>query len=86
VNFDNGTPRTRPSRAIRTAADVCRLLEVEIVQLTAQPNLDPLKRARAVAELMRVHLPAIKLSTIDDRMAALEERLKWRTDGRKEER
>jgi hypothetical protein len=59
---------------------------VEIVHLTAQPNLDPLKRARAVADLARVHLLAIKVSSIEGRMAALEETLKWRTDRRKEER
>jgi hypothetical protein len=86
MNDDHGTSATRPSRVIRTAADVRGQLEVEIVRLTAQPDLDPLKRARAVADLARVVLLAIKLSTIDDRMAALEETLKWRRDSSKEGR
>jgi hypothetical protein len=82
MKHDHGTSATRPRRVIRTAADVVQLLAAEIARLTAQPDLDPLERARAVADLSRVLLPAIKVSTIEERMTALEETLKWRKDSK----
>jgi len=84
MNHDNGTSMPRRRRMIRTAEDVRRLLEAEIVRLTAQPDLDPLRRARAISECGRVALLAIKLSTLDDRVAALEDTLEARRDRNRE--
>jgi hypothetical protein len=78
MTHDDGTSTTRQRRAIRTSADVQRLLEVEILRLLAEPEGEPLKRARMIAELARVMLLAIRQGTLEDRLAALTETLKFR--------
>jgi hypothetical protein len=84
MDHESDMSAIRPRCVIRTTKDLHQLLDAEIARLTAQPDLDPLKRARAMSEITRVMLLAIKQGTIEDRIAALEEELKWRRDNRKE--
>ena len=51
----------RRSRAAVTAADVRRVLAKGIDELRANPDLDPVRRARALAQLVREHRCAIEL-------------------------
>jgi hypothetical protein len=74
--------------AIRTAADVRRVLAQEIEHVRTNPDLDPLRKAGLLAQLARVALRAIELSTLEARVEAVEAALRLRKDSRpsKEER
>jgi hypothetical protein len=71
-------PRTGDPQAIRTAADVRRLLSEQIMQLTTNPDLDPLRATRQVAQLARVALQAMELDNLNARVEAMEATLKIR--------
>ena len=69
----------KPQREpVRTAADVRRLLAAEVEQLARHPDLDPIRRGRAVAQLARVALQAIRVDELDVRLEAVELALKLR--------
>jgi hypothetical protein len=75
-------PRAGDPRAVQTAADVRRLLSEQITQLTANPDLDPLRKARQVAQLAQVALRAIEQETLEARLEALEAALRLQKDAR----
>lgn len=70
---------TSTRRGVRTAADVRRVLAAEIESVTANPDLDPLRKAHVVAQLAREVLHAMNLATLEARIAALEAALKVRS-------
>jgi len=63
---------------VRTAADIRRLLVAEIESLSANPDLDPIGKARVLAQLMAVTLRAIDRETLEARVEAIEATLKIR--------
>jgi hypothetical protein len=65
---------------VRTAADVRHLLVAEIESLTANPDLDPIAKARILAQLMAVALRAIERETLEARVEAIEATLKIRNE------
>ncbi len=65
-------------RAVQTATDVRRVIAEEIAHVTANADLDPVQRARVVAQLARVALRAIELGTLEARLEAVEATLKLR--------
>ncbi len=65
---------------VQSAADVRRLLAMEIEDVKANPDLDPIQKARVVALLARAALRAMELETLDARGQAIESALKRRTD------
>ncbi len=67
---------------VETAADVRRVLAEAIDHLTANPDLDPLQKARVLAELARVVLRAIELGNLAARVEAIEAVLRRRKDRR----
>jgi hypothetical protein len=67
-------------QSVQTAADVQRLLAAQIMQLTANPDLDPLRKAGQLAQLARVTLRAIQLASLEERLEALEAVLRLRKD------
>ncbi len=72
------TPSNRPG--VQSPADVRRLLAMEIENVKANPDLDPIQKARVVALLARAALHAMELETLDARAQAIESALKRRTD------
>jgi hypothetical protein len=84
MNHNNDSARAR--RHIRTAASVRELLADEIAYVTAHPDLEPLQRARVVTNLAYAALQAIKLETLEARVEALEQTLKFRNETLKEDR
>jgi len=81
---EDGRPRTQPKagdpEAIRTAADVRRLLSEQITLLISNPDLDPLRKAHQVAQLARVALHAIETATLAARVEAVEAALRLRNE------
>jgi hypothetical protein len=69
-----------PRDAVRTAADVRRVLSEEIEYLRTNPDLDPLRRAGLIAQLAPVLLRAIELSTLEARLEAVDAVLRPRKD------
>ncbi len=69
-----------PRQHVRTPADVRRVLATEIESVAANPDLDPIQKARVVAQLARAALRAMELETLDARVQAIESALKRRTD------
>jgi hypothetical protein len=65
---------------VQTAADVRRVLGEQIAQLTANPDLDPARKARLLAQLAPATLRAIEVATLEARVAAIEAVLRRRTD------
>lgn len=65
-------------QTMQTAADVRRLLAEEMERLAANPDLDPLRKAGALAQLARVALRAIELDALEARVEAVEATLKLR--------
>jgi hypothetical protein len=65
---------------VQTAADVRSLLAAQITLLTANPDLDPLRKAGQLAQLARVALRAIELDNLEARMEAVETVLRLRKD------
>jgi hypothetical protein len=65
---------------VQTAADVRRVLAEQITQLTANPDLDPARKARLLAQLAPATLRAIEVATLEGRVAAIETALQRRTD------
>jgi hypothetical protein len=63
---------------IRTAADVRHLLATEIERLAANPDLDPIGKARVLAQLAGVALRAMERETLEARVEAIETALKVR--------
>jgi hypothetical protein len=59
---------------------VRRVLATEIERVTANPDLDPLRKAQVVGQLAREVLHAIKLATLEARVEALEAALKVRSN------
>jgi hypothetical protein len=76
MNHNSDSARAR--RRIRTAASVRELLADEIASVTAHPDLEPLDRARVVTGLAHAALQAIKLETLEARVDALEQTLRFR--------
>jgi len=68
----------RPRRHIRTAASVRELLADEIAYVTSHPDLEPIQRARVVTGLAHAALETIKVETLEARVEALEQTLKFR--------
>jgi hypothetical protein len=68
--------------AVQTAADVRQVLAEEIEQLTANPDLDPLRKAGRLAQLAQVMLRAIALATLEARVEAVEAVLRLRKHDR----
>jgi len=75
-----GQPKTGDPQAIRTAADVRRLVSEQITQLITNPDLDPVRKAGPLAQLARVALRAIETATLEARMEAVEAALRLRKD------
>ena len=77
---EDGRPRTQPKagdpEAIRTAADVRRLLSEQITLLISKPDLDPLQKAGRLAQLAQVALRAIEVATLEARVDAMEAALR----------
>jgi len=69
----------RNQPGLETAADVRRRLAAEIEEITAHPDLDPLRKAQVLAQLARAVLHAIELATLEARVEALEAALKVRS-------
>jgi len=65
---------------VQTAADVRRVLGDQIAQLTANPDLDPARKAGLLAKLAPIALRAIEDATLEARIAAIEAVLQARTD------
>jgi hypothetical protein len=65
---------------VQTAADVRRVLGDQIAQLTANPDLDPARKAGLLAKLAPIALRAIEDATFEARIAAIEAVLQGRTD------
>ncbi len=68
----------RNQPGIETVADVRRRLAIEIDEITAHPDLDPLRKAHVLAQLARAVLHAVELATLEARVEALEAALKVR--------
>jgi len=66
--------------AVLTATDVRRVLAQEIEHVRTNPDLDPLRKARLLAQLAHVALRAIELSTLEARVEAVEAALRLRKD------
>jgi hypothetical protein len=64
---------------VRTPADVRRVLASEIERVTANPDLDPTRRAQLLAQLARVALRAMEVETLNARVEAIESALRMRT-------
>ena len=81
---EDGRPQTQPRandpQAIRTAADVRRLLSEQITLLGLNPDLDPLRKAQQIAQLARVALHAIETATLEARVEAVEAALRLRKE------
>ncbi len=79
---DDGRARVQPGagapQSVKTAADVRSLLAAQITQLTANPDLDPLRKAGQLAQLARVALRAMEQENLDARVQAIESALKLR--------
>ncbi len=75
-----------PRGSVQTAADVRRMLAAAIEQVTANPDLDPLRKPRVLAELARVALRAIELSNLEARVEAIEAMLRRRKEAQKGQR
>lgn len=73
----NGQDRLRGD-AVLTATNVCWMLAQEIEHLRTNPDLDPLRKAGLLAQLTRVALRAIELSTLEARVEAVETALRLR--------
>ena len=71
-------PRTR----VQTAAEVQEVLAAELEAVTGNPNLNPLRRASVVAQLCRELQVTIEMTTLEERIAAIEEVLKRRPSRR----
>ena len=70
----------RTPQEVRTPADVRQVLATEIERLVANPDLDPVQRARILAPLARAALRAMEVETLEARLEALESALKMRTN------
>jgi hypothetical protein len=83
---NDGQARAHPGagdpQAIWTAADVRHLISEEITLLRANPDLEPLRKARQVAQLARVALHAIETDLLAARLEAIEAALRVRKDTR----
>ena len=73
-------PGTGAPQSVQTAADVRSLVAAQIAQLTANPDLDPLRVAGQLAQLARVALRAIELASLEARVQAVETVLRLRKD------
>ena len=63
---------------VQTAGDVRRLLAAEIESLVANPDLDPIAKARVLAHVTRVALRAMEQETLEARIEAIESALNIR--------
>lgn len=70
------TPSNRPG--VQSPADVRRLLAMEIENVKANPDLDPIQKARVIAPLARAVLHAMELENLDARVEAIQSALKRR--------
>jgi len=70
---------------VQTAADVRRLLAAEIESLVANPDLDPIAKARVLAHLTGVALRAMERETFEARVEAIESALNIRRQAHKRE-
>jgi hypothetical protein len=80
------TSDAMPNRQpVRTPADVRRVLATEIERVTANPDLDSIRKAQVLAQLTRVALRAMELETLEARVQAIESTLKFRKEARAQE-
>ena len=80
------TNDSMPNRhPVRTPADVRRVLATEIERVTANPDLDSIRKAQVLAQLTRVALRAMELETLEARVQAIESTLKFRKEARAQE-
>ena len=75
-----GQPRSGDPQAIRTAADVRRLVSEQITQLITNPDVDPIRKAGRLAQLARVALQAIETATLEARVEAVQAALRLRKE------
>jgi hypothetical protein len=78
----NPTPNRHP---VQTPADVRHVLATEIECVSANTDLDPIRKAQTLAQLTRVALRAMELETLDARVEAIESTLKFRKEARAQE-
>lgn len=76
----NGREPVRHPQGVQTAADVRRMLAIEIETASANPDLDPIRKAHALARLARIALRAIELDDLQARVQAIETTLRLRTN------
>jgi hypothetical protein len=75
------TSRREPGRnqlRVETAADVRRMLAIQIETVTAHPDLDPIRKAHVLARLARIALRAIELDDLQARVESIETTLRFR--------
>jgi hypothetical protein len=81
---EDGCDQTHPGAdhppAVKTPADIRRLLADQISQLTANPDLDPLRKARLLTQLAGVTLRAMEIESLDGRVEAIETVLRRRKE------
>ena len=65
-------------RAVKTAADVRQVVAEEIENMRTNPDLDPLRRGRVLAQLASAALRAIEMGELEARVEAIETVLKRR--------
>ena len=75
----------RKGLQVQTAADVRCLLAAEIENLVANPDLDPIAKARVLAHLMGVALRAMDRETLEARVEAIESVLNIRNQAHTKE-
>jgi hypothetical protein len=69
---------TATRQGVHTAADVRRVLGAEIENVMANPDLEPLQRARVLVQLAREHLHANDRATLEAQVGELQAALKGR--------
>jgi hypothetical protein len=68
----------RRGRAVETAADVRQVLAEAIDNMRTNPDLDPLRKGRVLAQLASAALRAIEMGELEARVEAIETVLKRR--------
>ncbi len=79
----NERAASRNRQGVQTAADVRRMLATQIENVTANPDLDPIRKAQVIAQLTRVALRAIELANLEERVEAIEAMLRRRKQAQK---
>jgi AmiR/NasT family two-component response regulator len=75
----NGCEPGRNQLRVQTAADVRRMLATQIETVTANPDLDPIRKAHVIARLACIASRAIELDDLRERVESIETTLRSRT-------